>query len=250
MGYALVALIGVVLLVVAARAFAYSSPAGVLRLFQRLIAVALMGLAIAMVFRGALGIAVPLFLIGLGLLRMGNLGGMHVPWGQRSPGQKSTVKTSMLVMELDHDTGAIDGEVLAPPWSGRRLSDLDEQELQKLLEECRAVPDQSATLLEAYLDHAYSDWRSGQGAGAGAGASAGAGTGSGGPPASSGAMTLDEARAVLGVGPDASDADVRAAHRRLMKISHPDHGGTDYLATKINQAKDVLLGKAGRGARS
>ena len=62
-------------------------------------------------------------------------------------------------------------------------------------------------------------------------------------------MTPDEARAVLGVGRDASDADVRAAHRRLMKISHPDHGGTDYLATKINQAKDVLLGKSGR-ARS
>jgi hypothetical protein len=243
MGYALVALVGVVLLVLAARAFAYSSPAGVLRLFQRLFAVALMGLAIAMVFRGALGIAVPLFLLGLGLLRMGNLGGMHVPWGQRSSGQRSTVRTSMLVMELDHDTGAIDGEVLAPPWSGRRLSDLDEQELQKLLEECRAVPDQSATLLEAYLDHAYPDWRSGQGADAGAGAGPGAGAGSRGPSPSSGTMTPDEARAVLGVGPDASDADVRAAHRRLMKISHPDHGGTDYLATKINQAKDVLLGK-------
>jgi hypothetical protein len=248
MGYALVALVGVVLLVVAARAFAYASPAGVLRLFQRLVAVALMGLAIAMVFRGALGIAVPLFLLGLGLLRMGNLGGMHVPWGQRSSGQKSTVRTSMLVMELDHDTGAIDGEVLAPPWSGRRLSDLDEQELHKLLEECRAVPDQSATLLEAYLDHAYPDWRSGQGADTGTGA--GAGAGSGGPRPSSGTMTPDEARAVLGVGPDASDADVRAAHRRLMKISHPDHGGTDYLATKINQAKDVLLGKTGRGGRS
>jgi hypothetical protein len=244
MGYALVALVGVVLLVLAARAFAFASPGGVIRLFQRLLAIALMGLAITMVFRGALAIAVPLFLLGLGLLRMGNLGGMHVPWGQRSSGQKSTVRTSMLVMELDHDTGAIDGDVLAPPWSGRRLSDLDEQELQKLLEECRAVPDQSATLLEAYLDHAYPDWRSGQGADAGAGT--GAGSGAGGRPTGSGTMTPDEARAVLGVGPDASDADVRAAHRRLMKISHPDHGGTDYLATKINQAKDVLLGKTGR----
>ena len=244
MGYALVALLGVVLLVLAARAFAYAQPGQVIRLFQRLIAVVLMGLAIMMVFRGALAIAVPIFLMGMGLLRMGNLGGVSFPWGQRSPGQKSTVKTGMLVMELDHDSGAIDGEVLAPPWSGRRLSDLDEQELQKLLEACRAVPDQSATLLEAYLDHAYPDWRSGEGADAGARAGAGAGSAPG-----SGTMTPDEARAVLGVGPDASDAEVRAAHRRLMKISHPDHGGTDYLATKINQAKDVLLGKTGR-ARS
>ena len=146
----------------------------------------------------------------------------------------------MLAMELDHDTGAIDGEVLAPPWTGRRLSDLDEEELRKLLEAYRAVTDQSATLLEAYLDHAYPDWRS---------ADQGQQAGAGGPPPSSGTMTPDEARAVLGVGPDASDTDVRAAHRRLMKISHPDQGGTDYLATKINQAKDVLLGKAGK-ARS
>ncbi|HSM19997.1 MAG TPA: molecular chaperone DnaJ [Hyphomicrobiales bacterium] len=244
MGYALIALLGVVLLVLAARAFAYAQPGQIIGLFQRIIAVVLMGLAILMVFRGALAIAVPIFLMGMGLMRVGNLGGMTFPWAQRSPGQKSTVRTSMLVMELDHDSGAIDGEVLAPPWSGRRLSDLDEQELQKLLEECRAVTDQSATLLEAYLDHAYPDWRSGEGADAGAGA------GAGGAPTSSGAMTPDEARAVLGVGRDASDADVRAAHRRLMKISHPDHGGTDYLATKINQAKDVLLGKTGRGGRS
>jgi hypothetical protein len=251
MGYALIALLGVVLLVLAARAFAYASPGGVVRLLQRTVAVIMMGLGVMLAFRGAMPIALPVFLLGLGLLRMGNLGGMSFPWSQRSPGQKSTVKTSMLVMELDHDTGAIDGEVLAPPWSGRRLSDLGAEELQKLLEACRAVPDQSATLLEAYLDHAWPDWRSG-GEGADTGPGAGAGAGAGRAAASSGAMTPDEARAVLGVGRDASDEEIRAAHRRLMKISHPDHGGTDYLATKINQAKDVLLGKTGRsrGARS
>lgn len=243
MGYALIALLAVVLLFVAARAFAYAGPGQVVRLLQRAVAVAIMGVAVLLALRGALAIALPVFLMGMGLLRMGNLGGMRFPWAQRSPGQKSTVKTSMLVMELDHDTGAIDGEVLAPPWNGRRLSDLDAQELQELLRACRAVADQSATLLEAYLDHAYPDWRGEERAKAGARSTS--------PPASSGVMTPDEARAVLGVGRDASDADVRAAHRRLMKISHPDHGGTDYLATKINQAKDVLLGKTGRstGAR-
>ena len=238
MTYALIALLAVVLLVMAARAFAYAGPGQVVRLLQRSVAIAAMGLGVMLALRGAFAIAVPVFFMGMGLLRMGNLGGMRFPWTRRSPGQKSTVRTSMLAMELDHDSGAIDGQILAPPWTGRRLSDLEVEELQQLLQACRAVTDQSATLLEAYLDHAHPGWRGEAGPEAGERPA--------GAPASSGVMTPDEARAVLGVGRDASDAEVRAAHRRLMKTSHPDHGGTDYLATKINQAKDVLLGKAGR----
>ena len=54
-------------------------------------------------------------------------------------------------------------------------------------------------------------------------------------------MTADQARAVLGVAAGASAREIREAHRRLMKIAHPDRGGSDYLATQINRAKDVLL---------
>jgi curved DNA-binding protein CbpA len=56
-------------------------------------------------------------------------------------------------------------------------------------------------------------------------------------------VTVDEAYAILGLAPGADAGAIRAAHRRLMKQIHPDHGGTDYLATKINRARDVLLNR-------
>lgn len=55
-------------------------------------------------------------------------------------------------------------------------------------------------------------------------------------------MSRDEALKVLGLGSDAGELDIRAAHRRLIQQNHPDKGGSDYLASKINEAKDVLLG--------
>jgi DnaJ-domain-containing protein 1 len=54
-------------------------------------------------------------------------------------------------------------------------------------------------------------------------------------------MSADEAHDVLGVGAGASREDIQAAHRALMKRYHPDQGGSTYLASKINEAKDVLL---------
>ena len=68
----------------------------------------------------------------------------------------------------------------------------------------------------------------------------GQGRGSSGPPRS-GAMSRAEALTVLGLEEGASDEEIRAAHRRLIQQTHPDKGGTNYLAAKINEAKDVLL---------
>ena len=58
----------------------------------------------------------------------------------------------------------------------------------------------------------------------------------------SGAMSRVEALDVLGLKPGASANDIHAAHRRLMRMAHPDTGGSDWLASRINQARDVLLG--------
>ena len=50
-----------------------------------------------------------------------------------------------------------------------------------------------------------------------------------------------EARSILGVGPDATDDEIQAAYGRLMRVAHPDKGGTDGLAAQLNAARDRLL---------
>jgi len=71
-------------------------------------------------------------------------------------------------------------------------------------------------------------------------ASGSGGAGQGSPPRA-GALTRAEAFEVLGLKPGASEAEIREAHRRLMQAAHPDHGGSDWLAARINLARDVLL---------
>ena len=143
-----------------------------------------------------------------------------------TPGQTSEVETEFLRMRLDHDTGEMDGTVLQGRYEGRALRGLGLPELLELLDECRADR-QSMAVLEAYLDRVHEDWRGHRRP----------------PPGRSpDGMNEDEARAVLGVGPDATREEIVQAHRRLMQRLHPDRGGSDYLAAKLNAAKDLLLG--------
>lgn len=66
--------------------------------------------------------------------------------------------------------------------------------------------------------------------------------GAGGSASRTGAMSRTEALSVLGLSEGATKDEIIAAHRRLIRQAHPDKGGSSYLAAKINQAKDVLLG--------
>jgi len=143
----------------------------------------------------------------------------------------SHVRSEYLHMTLDHDSGEMDGEILQGDFQGQRLSQLALEDLLALLDRYRVDDNDSAALLQAYLDRYHSGWE--QQGERGRQQTDGSG---GGP------MARDEAAQVLGVAPDASREEVVEAHRRLMQKLHPDRGGSDYLAAKINQAKDLLLG--------
>ncbi len=190
-----------------------------------------LGLAGVLGVRGRLDIAIPLGLTGLGLLGW-------LPWSmpgfgartQKSPGQVSRVRSAFVEMELDHDTGAMQGRILAGRHEGVPLEALDVPTLVGFLPE---IDEESRALLMAYLDRRQPSWREH--------AQGDAATGPRRSSGSSGKMTEEEAYQILGVQPGASAEDIGRAHRALMKKLHPDQGGSTYLAARVNEAKDVLL---------
>ena len=203
------------------------------------------------VFLGLVGILV-LFMIVTGRFNMLWVAAMAVlPWINRfrmarnlynsmrgpSSGRTSTVRSRFLEMRLDHDTEDLTGTVIEGSFKGRELEDMSMPDLIALLDELSAQDAKSAELLETYLDRTQpSDWRDSWNR-----ADSGGDSQTDSPPRS-GTMTVDEARDILGVDESATEDEIVAAHRRLMKINHPDRGGSTYLAAKINQAKDMLLG--------
>ncbi|KGM34985.1 hypothetical protein P409_07110 [Inquilinus limosus MP06] len=144
-----------------------------------------------------------------------------------APGGASRLRTRSLDMQLDHASGAMDGYVLRPgPAEGRSLASLPLPALLRLLFECRADDPDSARVLETYLDRRFGpDWAKQDPAG---------------PRRTE--MSEAEAYALLGLAAGASPAAVKAAHRRMMKRHHPDHGGTAEMAARLNAARDRLLG--------
>ncbi len=190
----------------------------------------------------------PIILMALGglltLLRRGVIGVplifLGLSWWRRtraqrpinhSGGRKSTVRSAFIMMELDHDTGEMDGTILSGSREGVRLSSLSQAEIMSLYQEIGDDGD-SAALLESFLDRYHPNWREHHDYNSSKEHSGTAGFAS---------MTRNEAYQILGLEPDASPEDIHKAWRRLVRAVHPDSGGSAFLTAKINAARDLLL---------
>jgi hypothetical protein len=175
--------------------------------------------------------------VAFSVLRAGRLGAFSFEGGpDTDSGNISKVQSYRFAMELDHDTGAVTGRVLNGQFAGADLMDLGEMETRILLAEVEGDSD-SLSLLESWLDANRSGWREYFAESASQSHESEQPT-SGGDP-------MAEAYDVLGLKPGATEDEIRAAHRELMKAVHPDHGGSSYLASKINDARDRLLRQHG-----
>jgi hypothetical protein len=190
--------------------------------------------ALLLIWRGPLGLV--LFLAAGAILYMLRRAGQRQTRMAAGPSGAGTsaLQTAMLSMTLEHESGRLDGTVREGRYGGQRLSALSLAEILELLDESRRSDPESTPVLEAFLDRSFgADWRERE--------AGGENPRSGGGPRE--AMTHEEALEVLGLAVGASAEEIREAHRRLMQKVHPDHGGSSYLAARINQARDVLLGE-------
>lgn len=224
MPYAIAVIALFVIIVLLLPRLANANPATLTRAGRGTISGVVFAMAAFFALRGLLPVAVPLFLFGLFLL--GAQRGFNRT--SKSPGQKSSVRTSVLDMWLNHDDGGMDGTVLAGQYTGRQLSELELADLLQLLGECVSAGDQSEALLMAYLDRVHPQWREQ--------------AGSAGGNQATGTMSRKDALDILGLKEGATEKDIRAAYRRMMKKHHPDSGGSAYLAARINEANDLLTG--------
>jgi hypothetical protein len=138
----------------------------------------------------------------------------------------SQFRTQFLVISMNFTTGSVEGEIISGDYNGKKLSELSQDELKQLSQQYKTVDKESYVLLQAYLirsgssnDQAYQQYN----------------------PDNFNQLSEAEAYEILGLPNTASKDEVVKAHKRLMQRMHPDRGGSDYLAAKINAAKDQLV---------
>lgn len=218
------------------KAFANADPATVRRIPKMLGGVGAMAVALLFLVRGQWEVA-----LGLGGVSAWLLGWSAGPadWlramkGGRGPSPALRRRSAAIATETDPATGRVSGTVLAGDWAGRSLDDLGWPELRALRTELLRRDVEGARLIEPYLDGRFPGWREH--------AQADGDTRSRADPQRN-PMTEQEAYQVLGLEPGSDAEAVQLAYRTLMKKLHPDHGGSTYLASRVNEAKDVLLNR-------
>jgi len=236
MSYLLLGLLILASIVMMLRAYASTSSTSLTRAVRR-----------TAIISAALGAVLLLLRVPLGfiLVGVGAILPLTLLWpalwpvlsasSKQPAGKTSRIDTKYLRMALDHETGALDGLVLAGKYRDKLLSKLTIDQLLEVRADCLAEDPEGLPLIEAYLDRIHgASWR-------GATSSQHSSDNASSKRAST-TMTREEALQVLGVTPSATEAEIRAAYHHLIQKLHPDHGGSDYLAAKVNEAKNILVG--------
>jgi hypothetical protein len=140
----------------------------------------------------------------------------------------SQFRTKSLLVQVNFSTREMDGEILQGEFTGKRLSKLNQKQLQTLAESFKETDRESYLLLQTYMlrnnrGGSENSYQHGNQAN------------------NLSELSEKEACEILGLKPDAPKEDIVKAHKRLMQRLHPDRGGSDYLAAKINAAKDKLI---------
>ncbi|MGD8326502.1 MAG: hypothetical protein PVF65_06275 [Sphingomonadales bacterium] len=217
-----------------------ADPSDVRRSLTSMGIVALVLIALILVFTGRVVAAWPFLLGAFGLyMRLKQAWGLasFFKQGLGHSSQKdrvSVVRSSHIKMTLNHENAQLNGKVLKGLFAGKKLSDMDQVQLLNKHEELMHEDQDGLRLLENYLDKAFPNWRMSYRQNEQRNEA-------------NGPDKMDEAQAldILGLKAGAKKDEVRAAHKRLMKQLHPDSGGSTYLASKINEARDFLLSKLG-----
>ncbi len=133
-------------------------------------------------------------------------------------------------MNLDHATGRIDGEITAGQFKNRTLSELSFDEILQFYTVCERQDPEALRLLQAFIEREFPEqWKK-----------TGKQNASSTPPSDE-AMSVSEAWETLGLSPGADQTAIIAAHKKLMGRLHPDKGGSNFLASRVNLAKDRLI---------